>query len=546
MARKNSSTPTHRATVLARTLMSVAAACALHGVAFAAAAPPAAPQTFDTTYTAPTGKTITVAAGGDLQAALQDAQLGDTIVLQAGATFTGPYTLPNKTTGSGWIYVVSSNLSALPAPGQRVGPKDAVNMARIVAPTYNSALKTPTYAHHFRFVGIELAATGTTVYQVVQIGGNANTSPETLPHHIVFDRCYVHGNPSETDIRAIEMDGAYIAVVDSYVSDFQAVDTDTQALWAYNTSGPLQIRDNYLEGAGENVMFGGADSRAASLVPADIEIRNNYFFKPLSLLGTPITLKNLLELKSAQRVLVTGNTFQNNPAAAQNGFAILLTPRNQSGTAPWSIVSDVAVVGNTLINVGSGFNIAGRDDTHPSQMTARVLIRNNVVGVTALHGADGRAFQILAGGSNYVIDHNTIVNTSPASAASDLLFAASAASKVSNFVFTNNLATPSKYGFFGNNVGQGTAALNTNFTNWAFAKNVIVGAPAGSYPTDNFYPASVDSVRFVNYAGANYALATGSPYKSAGTDGADIGADLSATSMLNAVSPGAPTNLVVK
>jgi hypothetical protein len=253
-----------------------------------------------------------------------------------------------------------------------------------------------------------------------------------------------------------------------------------------------------------------------------------------------------LELKSAQRVLVTGNTFQNNPAAAQNGFAILLTPRNQSGGAPWSIVSDIAVVGNMLITVGSGFNIAGRDDVHPSQLTTRVLIRNNVVGVTALHGADGRGFQILAGGSNYVIDHNTIVNTSPASAPSDLMLAATGGSKVSNFVFTNNLATPTKYGFFGNNVGPGMPALNNNFTNWVFAKNVVVGAPAGSYPADNFYPASIDAVRFVNYAGANYGLATGSPYKSAGTDGADIGADLSATSMLGAVSPGAPTNIVVK
>ncbi|HEX8887610.1 MAG TPA: hypothetical protein VF779_00430, partial [Pyrinomonadaceae bacterium] len=40
--------------------------------------------------------TITVPAGGDFQAALNSAQPGDTIVLQAGASYTGPFTLPKK------------------------------------------------------------------------------------------------------------------------------------------------------------------------------------------------------------------------------------------------------------------------------------------------------------------------------------------------------------------------------------------------------------------------------------------------------------------
>src|SRR5437588_11354220 len=89
---------------------------------------PALPQTFlDTTYVPPTGGiVITVNAGGDLQAAINAAHLGDVIVIQAGATFTGNFTLPNKTTGSGWIYLVSSAYSSLPPPGTRVAPSDAV------------------------------------------------------------------------------------------------------------------------------------------------------------------------------------------------------------------------------------------------------------------------------------------------------------------------------------------------------------------------------------------------------------------------------------
>lgn len=500
------------------------AAAALTPVAALPAALPAPPQTFDSSYVAPRGAILRVAAGQSLQAALNSARLGDTIVLQAGAMFKGPFTLPNKP-GTGWIYVVSSHLSSLPPPGTRVGPANAANMPKIVTPNFNSALLTVANSHHFRFVGIEFApAPGTTeTYALVRIG-NSDPSPATLAHHIVFDRCFVHGKQYTQSQRGIEMDGAYVAVVDSYISDFQEVLTDTQGLAAWNTTGPLQIRNNYIEAATENVMFGGADSHQAALVPTSIEIRDNHFYKTLSLLPTQYPMKNLLEFKAARRVLVTGNTFENNPAKSQSGFALLITPTNQGGKAPWSVTSDIAVVDNRFINLGSGFSIEGRGSNAPTLMTQRILVRDNIVGVTGLDGADGRAFQFLNGGSDYTIDHNTIINTAlpPAFCCSDVAMVETA-SKINNFVFTNNLSTPTSYGFFGSGVSEGTRALTTYFTNWTFSRNVIVGRPAGEYPAGNFFPANVTAVRFVNYAGGNYALAANSPYKHAGTGGTDIG-----------------------
>jgi hypothetical protein len=531
-----------------RALVGFSAASVVHAVGLAAALP-VPPQTFDSSYVAPAGATLTVAAGGDLQAALNTAQLGDTIVLQAGATFTGPFKLPNKTAGSGWIYVVSSNLASLPPPGQRVGPRDATNMPKIVARANSNALVTVANSHHYRFVGIEFTPVpGARVYTLVTIG-NSDTSPATLAHHIVFDRCYVHGDPTANDRRGIEMDGAYVAVVDSYISDFQEAGADSQGLWAYNTTGPLRIVDDYIEAAGENVLFGGTDSRDASLVPTDIEIRNDYFFKPLSLIGGSFTFKNLLEIKAGQRVLITGSIFQNSPAGAQNGFAVLITPRNQDGKAPWSATADIAITGNTFVNVGSGFNIGGSDNEHPSQLTSRVLIRNNVIRVTGLNGADGRAFQVVSGGADITIDHNTIINTAgPPRSKSPVLMMADRArqlqgsQKVTNFTFTNNLATRTEYGFTGSGAGQGTAALNAYFTNWVFSRNVIVGAPPKAYPEGNFFPATLDAVRFRNYTSGDFFLGADSAYKSAATDGTDIGADLSGVPGL----PNAPNNVVVK
>ena len=246
-------------------------------------------------------------------------------------------------------------------------------------------------------------------------------------------------------------------------------------------------------------------------------------------------------------MLVIGNTFENNPLSAQSGFAILITPRN-NGSAPWAITSDIEFNGNTLINVGSGFNVAGLDNFHVTQMTERVLIHNNLVGVTGLNKADGRAFQFIAGGGDYTVDHNTVINSAlpPATPGSTVGFAESKRGKITNFVFTNNLATFTSWGFFGSGAGEGTKPLNTYFTDWTFSKNVLVNRPAADYPAGNFFPTNVTAVRFANVTGGNYTLAVDSPYKNAGTDGTDIGANLGSAQIATATAPNPPSNVVVK
>src|SRR5688500_8217479 len=62
-----------------------------------------------------------------LQQAINDAQLGTTILLQAGATYTTlddrGLILKNKTTGSGWIIIRTAAPDyALPPPGTRLTP----------------------------------------------------------------------------------------------------------------------------------------------------------------------------------------------------------------------------------------------------------------------------------------------------------------------------------------------------------------------------------------------------------------------------------------
>jgi hypothetical protein len=51
-------------------------------------------------------------------------------------------------------------------------------------------------------------------------------------------------------------------------------------------------------------------------------------------------VKNLFEIKNAQRMLIEGNVFENNWAEGQGGSAIVLKSVNQGGACPWCVAKD--------------------------------------------------------------------------------------------------------------------------------------------------------------------------------------------------------------
>jgi uncharacterized protein (TIGR03437 family) len=497
-----------------------------------AAGQPELPRFYlNTTYVAPTKAPTQVKAGDNLQAAINAAQPGDVLALEAGATFTGNFTLPNKS-GSGWIIIRSAAPdSSLPAPGSRISPSFANAMPKLVSANDKSILSVANGAHHYRFIGIEftIASSVTRNNNLISLG-DGQTSVDQLAHDLIFDRVYIHGNANATVRRGIALNSASTAVIDSYISDCHEAGADSQAIAGWNGPGPFKIVNNYLEGAGENFLLGGADPTIPNLVPSDVEFQRNYCYKPTSWkIGEPNyngkhwTVKNSFELKNSQRVLINGNIFENCWGDAQAGFAILFTVRNQDGGSPWSVVQDVTFTNNIIRHSGSGLNISGADDLNPSQPTTRVRISNNLF--DDINGprweAAGRWLQIVLGPSYVTIDHNTAFQTGLVAIADQL-----PASQ--NFVFRDNLAPHNEYGFFGSDIGTGNAALNHYFPGVVFRKNVLIGGSKDSYPADNFFPANIDAVGFVDRANANYRLASSSPYKKAGTDGKDIGVDFDA------------------
>ena len=530
------------------------------------------------------GKTWMVRSGQSLEQALSSASCGDIIQLQAGATFSGSFVIPDKSCDdSHWIIIrTSASDSSLPPEGTRLTPCYAGVSSLAGRPRLNCASTANVLAkiefngkggsgpiifspgaNHYRLIGLEVtrSASPATVYNLIQFDGPAD--------HLVFDRLWMHGTAQDETVRGIMLGPSrYVAVVDSFFTDFHCVAksgscADTQAIaggLGDNPMGPYKIVNNFLEAAGENILFGGG---RATMTPKDIEIRHNHMFKPLTWMkgqagyvggtdGNPFIVKNLFELKNAQRVLLEGNIMENTWGGfSQVGFAILLTPKNQGGNGNnlCSVcqVTDVTIRYNSISHVGAGLQIANAlsDNGGAALDGQRYSIHDIVIDdIDGVKYSGPSEFAQVSVGPGAALLQNVTINHVTAFPSNKLFIIGdqvATSSQMKNFVFTNSIVNAGPYPVW--STGGGRAAncafhnsplttFDACFSSYTFAANAIIAPPsAAKWPAKNFFPASAAAVRFVNYNGGNggdYHLQSSSPYKGAGTDGRDLGADMDA------------------
>ena len=163
-----------------------------------------------------------------LQAHINAAGLGDTIVIPAGSTCIGNYILKNKTTGSGWIIIQSSAADQLPEQ-QRVTPAAASKLAKLIAPkvgnSSNPVFKTESYTHHYRLIGLEMTPDLLATWQsnaIVDLGSEESTTA-AIPTDIIIDRCYVHGHKDWEGRRGIKINSRRTSIINSYISKIHQV-----------------------------------------------------------------------------------------------------------------------------------------------------------------------------------------------------------------------------------------------------------------------------------------------------------------------------------
>jgi len=608
------------------------------------------PQNFvNTVIPAQTGSVINVTAGGDLQTAINNAKCGDTVQLQAGATYMGPFTLPAKPCNdNSWVVIRTSGNTLLPGPNQRINPCYAGVLSLPGRPAYTcpvasrhamakitiskitlGAIQIAQGANHYKLLGLEVTReTGFPLDASLIMSGG-------LPfNNIIVDRNWLHGDPSyDTDKGFDTTGGQSVAIINSYVTDIhcdgqtQCVDSQAVAggVGTY-PMGPILIQNNFLEGAAETILFGGA---FATQVPQDISVIGNHMFKPMTWLlgqpgfvggpkGHPFVVKNLFECKNCRRVLVEGNILENVWAGfTQVGESILISPKSQS-TVPYPLTSltrannvvtlksvksmpyaphpgeQVTIWGASNPSFNGVFNVlstiddftvtysqaaanakstggTAMADACPDCLVTDVTIRynrishagNGIIIANVINGEgdactkDGERYSIhditmddlgnpIFNGSGHFLEiasnsecaplqHIQISHVTAFAQGLSAVVGAYSPKLIHDFVLTNNIINDGDMlstGGGNTNCAYGSVSpeviLGRCFSSSQFTSNALIG-PQLAWPAGNMYPATAAAVHFTNYKGGNggdYTLLSSSPFKNAGTDGLDLGANI--------------------
>jgi len=529
-----------------------------------------------------------VLANGNLQATINQAQCGDTITLQAGASFlssSAGFVLPAKPCDNNhWITITTSSYNLLPPEGQRLTPcysgvkslpgrpafaclSSQVVTAQVVANIAHhapAAFVLAPNANHYRFIGLEITRP--------VAGKTASLVRTNNATQIIFDRVWIHGVAINDTSTAIGLDSgsSYIALIDSYANDFHCeavtgICVDSHVLFGGLGNlggGPYKIVDNFLEASAEGILFGGG---AATYNPSDIEVRRNHFFKPLTwqpgnkplVTGPnhrPFIVKNNFELKNAQRVLLEGNLLEDVWGGfSQYGYQIVLTPKDQVNKCPICVVADVTVRYNEIRHSGAGLTVSSglSDLGGAAQGAENISIHDDLLDDISAAKYAGAGGVLGLSANPQMFWHDISINHLTSTSQNQILMVTGSVnpSPMTNVDLTNSILVVGKYQIVSTGAGTNKncdyrlavpyTIFNNCWNTYTVSDNVIVGG-SNSWPPNQSLP-TLSEIGFVSYNGGNggnYQLCEGvnnpasactaaSPYLTTPTtDGRRVGADI--------------------
>lgn len=361
-------------------------------------------------------------------------------------------------------------------------------------------------------------------------------------------------------------------------SDISAV---TSATMTCTVSGTQTLRlDTLLKGPTASITFVTVANSAYTVLGFTVGTTSG------SNLGQ-IIVKNLFELKNADRALIEGNVMQNTWGGfSQVGGAILLTPANQAnGTlslCPLCFVTNVTIR-NNWVTTAAQFgqfnnlkNINGQMATAGNKWSIHGNVAENLLYPTCNGCTTGTATVALLEDTapsasmvqhDVTVDHNTIVYAAPGigTGIPNAFLGLSGATIASglnqhDMTVTNNavLAGPAgTQNSFGGAVAANCACLwdGTKCTNakgkpmldacwlpYTFGGNMLIGGGSIQWPGVNCTTETTQTGAYTDFHngwGGNYRLLSSSLCKGKALDGTDPGADISAT---QAATNGVATN----
>ena len=417
----------------------------------------------------------------------------------------------------------------------------AANLPKIVSPTNLGAISTVSGAHHWRLIGVEVTSSidNTGLVRFGDPDPTVQNALSQVPHDLVVDRVVLaRRDPTSQRGAAWRSTPRTSAVVDSYLSVVRGQRLRRAGDLGLQRPRSVQDREQLPGGIRRKRDVRRRRPGHPEARPADIEIRHNHFYKPVSWMAQ-WTVKNLFESKNAMRVLVEGNLFEDNWTDAQTGTAINIKAVNQDATAPWSGSTDVTFRNNIVQDVGGGLVIQAIDDTRGVGVlrTSRITIYNNIFQRlnTGQFTGPGNGFLLSGASFDASIYNNTVMT--PDNAAVILSPDLYVHTRMS---FRDNIVNGGNYGIKGDSYAGGTASIAHYTTASLFSANVFPIGYSVGYPVGNSYPVTIGAVGFVNPNGFDWHLSGSSPFVGQGSvQGTSPGADVDAvnTATANVIVP---------
>ncbi|MGZ3825598.1 MAG: hypothetical protein ACXVCR_11630 [Bdellovibrio sp.] len=489
----------------------------------------------------------------DCQAALDASLPGDEVVIDSGY-ICDPIILKDKGNSGQFIVIRTSAWQGLPMQGKRVSSADAASMAIVETSVDGYAVYAEEKANHYYLAGLEIRVNENfngVLRGLVSVGPWYLTPTDQLPNNIIFSRVWMHGSPLQEILNGIIMNGSSISVVDSLLENIHSHSEPGTAISGWKMgSGPFKIVNNEIISSVALSLGGYATSE--DQIPSDVEFRKNYVHQlvewrqpvtSLAGLTGPWRAGSLMSLNNAQRVLVSGNIFENEWSQLENsiyGYAIDFSPDALSngtpGTGqPWVRVQDITFINNIVRNAAGAFSIVYQNFDDNRAIAQRLEISNNLVYNIGTSWGDSLGVILLRQYAQgpVVFNHNTLLNVE---GAGPQLLNPWSRGLYSYFTFTNNLCADQGDGIKDSNNASGSATLLAMFPSVIFGKNVLAGQLQSSYDgfsSSNYFPANIESIGFMSVSSNDssdyhsFGLSKQSAYSKQALDGTDIGVDMS-------------------
>jgi hypothetical protein len=298
--------------------------------------------------------------------------------------------------------------------------------------------------------------------------------------------CRILGDAVKGGKRGIAGNGPNVTVSKAYIAQIFLKGQDSQAFCAWNSPGPFLLDDCYMAAAAETVLFGGADASSSANIPSNIVISNSTLTKDPAWQAAGWQCKNVLEFKAARGAKVTNCDLSYAWSGySQDGYLLVLTPRNQDGSAPFTNVDSIDIEGCSFHEGAAWCQMLGSDYTNPSgPLTNVTLTANHVYDLDPWKwtgaGAPASDKMILVqtqkgAPQGITISSNVCAGVNIGSA---LYFVSGDNTKASAFNFTNNVCPSSTYGIMGGGTSPDTTLNNAAGLTWQ--TYVASGTPSGN------------------------------------------------------------------